>query len=57
MSVAYQKAQLQRYRITIDLQTFEDFDPHQIQWDKVLNLEPAEKCEAYVESLSAPDRW
>jgi len=57
MSVAYQKAQLQRYRITIDLQTFDDFDPHQLDWEKLFKLEPAESVEAYIEDLSRPDRW
>ena len=57
MSVAFRQAQKQRYRITLELETFEDFDPHQVDWDKLFNLEPAEKCSAYVEDLSVPDRW
>jgi len=57
MSVAYQKAQKQRYRVTLELEVFDDFDPHQLDWDKVFELEPAEKVEAYVEDLSRPDRW
>ena len=57
MSVAYHQAQKQRYRITLDLSVFGDFDPHQIDWEKLFKLEPAEKCDAYVEDLSTPDRW
>jgi hypothetical protein len=57
MSVAYRQAQKQRYRITLDLSVFGDFDPHQIDWEKLFELEPAEKCDAYVEDLNAPDRW
>ena len=57
MSVAYQQAQKQRYRITLDLSVFGDFDPHQIDWEKLFKLEGAEKCDAYVEDLSKPDRW
>jgi hypothetical protein len=57
MSVAYQQAQKQRYRITLEMETFADFDPTQIDWEKLFKLEPAEHCEAYVEDLSAPDRW
>jgi hypothetical protein len=57
MSVAYQQAQKQRYRVTLDLSVFGDFDPHQIDWEKLFKLEPAEKCDAYVEDLSTPDRW
>ena len=57
MAVAYSQAQKQRYRITLDLSVFGDFDPLQIDWEKLFELEPAEKCEAYVEDLSRPDRW
>ena len=57
MSVAYSQAQKQRYRITLDLSVFGDFDPHQIDWEKLFKLEPAEKCDAYVEDLNTPDRW
>lgn len=57
MSVAYSQAQKVRYRITLDLEVFEDMNPHQIQWDRVLDLEPSERVSAYVEDLSVPDRW
>lgn len=57
MSVAYSQAQKVRYRVTLDLEVFSDFDPHQMDWEKVFKLEPAEKCNAYVEDLSTPDRW
>jgi hypothetical protein len=57
MSVAYNQAQRVKYRVTLELEVFEDMNPHQIQWDRVLDLEPAEKVEAYVESLSLPDKW
>jgi hypothetical protein len=53
----YLKAQKQRYRITLDLEVLSDFNPHQIEWDKLFKLEPAEKVDAYVEDLSCPDRW
>jgi hypothetical protein len=57
MSVAFQQAQKVRYRVTLDINAFPDFDPHQIDWEKLFQLEPAEKCEAYVEDLNAPERW
>lgn len=57
MSIAYQKAQLQKYRITLELKCFEDFNPHQIDWSKIFELEPAERVESYVEDLSTPDHW
>lgn len=46
-----------KYRITLELEVFEDMNPHQINWDKVLDLEPNERVRSYVEDLSSPDRW
>ena len=57
MSVAYSQAQKQRYRVTLELSVFGDFDPQQIDWEKLFKLEPAESCEAYIEDLSNPIRW
>jgi hypothetical protein len=57
MSVSYLTGQKQRYRITLDLSVFPDFNPHQIDWKKLFELEPAEKVNAYVEDLSLPDSW
>jgi len=57
MSVAYYQAQKQRYRVTLELEVLSDFDPHNLDWEKVFHLEPAEKVLAYVEDLSTPDRW
>ncbi len=39
MSVAYSQAQKQRYRITLDISAFPDFDPHQIDWEKLSSYE------------------
>jgi hypothetical protein len=55
--VSYQIAQKQRYRVTLELEVMSDFDPHNLDWEKVFQLEPAEKVSAYVEDLDAPDRW
>ena len=57
MSVAYHQAQKVRYRITLDITALPDFDPHNINWNKLFQLEGSEKCDAYVEDLSTPDRW
>jgi len=47
-----------RYRITLDLEVFDDeFDPHQIDWESLLQLEGGESAEAYVENLSVPDNY
>ena len=34
-----------------------DFDPHQIDWEKLFKLEPTECVEAYVEDLDCPSKW
>jgi|TARA_B100001142_G_scaffold180965_1_gene180553 hypothetical protein len=58
MSVAISQAQKQRYRITLDLEVMNDFDPHQINWEELFTLEGSEKViDSYVEDLSNPDRW
>ncbi len=57
MSVAYSQAQMQKYRVTLELDVLNDFDPCNIDWVKLFKLEPAEQCEAYVEDLSTPDRF
>ena len=57
MSVVYSQAQKQRYRITLDITAYPDFDPHNINWNKLFELEGSENCEAYVEDLSCPDKW
>ena len=55
MSVAY--AQKSRYRITLEVDVLEDFVPHNIDWEKVLDIQGNESVVAYVEDLSTPDRW
>jgi hypothetical protein len=57
MSSSYLSATKTKYRITLELEVFPDMNPHQIQWERVLELEPAEKVNSYVEDLSTPDRW
>ena len=58
MSVAISQAQKQRYRITLDIEVLEDFDPHQINWEDLFELEGSERViDSYVEDLSKPVRW
>ena len=52
MPAIYHQAQKQRYRITLEISALEDFDPRQIDWNKLFELEGGEHCEAYVESLN-----
>jgi hypothetical protein len=58
MSVVYSQAQKQRYRITLDLEVMDDFDPHQINWEDLFELQGSERViDSYVEDLSKPVRW
>jgi hypothetical protein len=58
MSVVYSQAQKQRYRITLDLEVMDDFNPHQIDWEELFELQGSERViDSYVEDLSKPVRW
>ena len=57
MAVSYTNAQKQRYRITLDLDVLSDFNPHDISWEKVFQLEDNESCQSVIEDLSNPVSW
>ena len=57
MPVSYAKASKSKYRVTLDLEVQEDFNPHNIEWGKVLNVQGDERVNSYVEDLSTPDVW
>ena len=44
-------------RIHYHEEVLEDFDAHQVDWEKVLDIQGNERVTAYVETLSLPDRW
>ena len=52
MSIAFLQTQKRKVRITLEMEVFEDFNARDIDWEKMFNLEPAEKVEAYVEDFS-----
>ena len=56
MPVTYPQSK-SRYRITLELDVQEDFNPHNIKWEKVLDVHGNEKVSSYVEDLSTPDFW
>ena len=45
-------AQKTKYRITLEIEAMDDFNPHQIDWEKLFELQGGEKVESYVEDLS-----
>ena len=40
-----------KYRITLELDVQEDFNPHNIDWSKTLDVLPNEKLKVYVEKF------
>ena len=57
MTVSYYNRTQQRNRITLDITDEDDFNPQQIDWRKVLQLEDNESVESVTEDLSNPVSW
>ena len=41
-----------KYRITLELDVLDDFNPRQINWEKVFDLAEDESVECYIEELN-----
>lgn len=46
-------AQKSKYRITLEIEAMDDFNPHQIDWEKLFELQGDERVESYIEDLSS----
>ena len=57
MSVLYSQATKSKYRITLELDVLDDFNPRDISWEKVFNLQDNEKVESIIEDLQDPVSW
>ena len=57
MTVSYYNTTEERYRITLDITVSDDFNPHQIDWRKVLDLQDNESVQSVTEDLSNPVSW
>ena len=57
MSVSNIYGQKSKYRITLELDVLDDFNPHQIDWRKVLEIQDNESIESVIEDLSNPVSW
>ena len=57
MTVTNNNWKKSKYRITLELEVFDDFNPRQIAWDKVLDMGDNESVVSYIEDLSNPVRW
>ena len=57
MTVSYYNCTPTKYRITLELDVGDDFNPYQIDWRKVLQLEENESVQSVTEDLSNPVSW
>ena len=57
MPVLYSQATKSKYRITLEINALSDFNPHQIDFRKVLQLEDNEEVESVIEDMSNPVSW
>ena len=57
MPVSYYNGQKSKYRITLELDVHDDFNPRDINWSKVSQINEDETVEAYIEELDIPDNW
>ena len=57
MSVLYNQSVKSKYRITLELETLSDFNPHDISWEKVFQLQDNECCKSVIEDISNPVSW
>ena len=57
MPVSYYNSTLNKYRITLELDVLDDFNPRQINWDKVLDIGEDESVVSYTEELDISDDW
>ena len=53
--VSYQLARKRRVRITLDFDVLSDFNPRDIDFDKLFKLEPNESVESYIEDFDKGD--
>ena len=54
MTVSNYYGQKTKYRITLELDVLDDFNPRDIDWRKVLTMEDNEDCKCYIEDVDWP---
>jgi len=52
MTLASLPGQLQKFRVTLEFNVLEDFNPHEINYERVFKLEPAESLSVTVEDMN-----
>jgi len=51
----YAQISRQKYRVTLDFDVYEDFDPYNINWNKLFEIEGNEKLDVNIEGEDRPD--
>ena len=46
-----------RYRVTLDIEVYDDFDPFNVDFAKLLDIQGNETCQTFVEDMTHPTRW
>ncbi len=54
MAVSYYNNTKTKYKRTLELEVDSDFNPRQIDWRKVLDINPDEDCQCYIEDVDCP---
>ena len=54
MTVSNIYGQKTKYRITLELDVQDDFNPRQIDWRKVLQINENEDLDCYIEEIDSP---
>ena len=57
MPVTNYNSTLNKYRITLELDVLDDFNPRQINWEKVLDIGADESVISYTEELDNDVNW
>ena len=57
MPVTNYNSTLNKYRITLELDVLDDFNPRQINWEKVLDIGADESVVSYTEELDIDPEW
>ena len=57
MTVSNYYGQKTKYRITLELDVLDDFNPRDISWVKLFDLQDNESVESVIEDLQDPVSW
>ncbi len=57
MTVSYYNCTPTKYRITLELDVLDDFNPRQINWEKMFELQENESVVSYIEELDNDSEW